>query len=277
MAKAKALTASLLILALQPQSIVGEVLSRNASGILVRNKKPRSSKFQDTFIPTADVIAIYTTEETTVWFRSTAATELDTVTGTVPELNEFGFLQVETEAGTVEVSPASASVSSVDSDADAAPAAAPAKSKKAAAEPEEEAPAAKKGAGKKAAAEPEPEPEPAEDEFEPEVGGFVIIDYTDEDGDAAKMKNVEVIKLTTKSITVQDKAEEDHVFKLADVTVTEGVAPKAKAGAKKAEAEEEAPAPKKGAGKKAADAEEEAPPAKKGAAGKKAADADGDW
>ncbi len=245
MAKKQAALVAVLVLASQALTIEGEVMARTAAGITVRNKKPKSPKMRDTFIPAADVIAIYTGEDSvTVAYRATA--EYDTAIGTGGEINDFGLIEIATDDGTVEVNPTAASVGSVEVEGDADEK--PAKGKKPAAKDEEadEKPAK----GKKAAAKEEPEPE-----YEPEVGDRVAITNADEE-----VVKGTITAMTAKTVTIEDKAEDEHKFKWDDISIEliKAAAPAKKAAAK--DEEEEAPAAK--------------PKGKPGAAAKKGDDTD---
>jgi hypothetical protein len=293
MAKKPAVTQTIAITRTDIHSLTGTIIARTLAGLTIRNKKPRSSKFQDSFVAAKDVVSIYHGEDadaTTVAFHG--ADVYDTVTGSDAEQNEFGLVQMTVEGGTVEINPVHMGTTAIDAEGDAEAAPAKKGGKKPAAEEDDE-PAPKKG-GKKPAAEEDDEPAPKkkakaepveeDDAYEPEVGDRVKITFTDTDDEEQTVIG-DVTKISAKSISIKDKAGEVEAYPRADVTVEPG--PKKKKAAaveeddepapkkkKPAVEEDDEPAPKKKA-KPAADEDDEPAPKKKGAA--KAKDDDGEW
>ena len=231
--KPAAVSLSVAIVAAQVLSVSGELVTRTSAGVVVRNKKPRSSKFQDTLIPAADLIALYTTEDgVTASYRANA--EYDLAIGTGGEINDYGLIELETENGTVEINPAFAGVASADSEAG---------------EEAEEKPAKGKTAAKG-------KDEEAEDEdYTPEVDDRIVVT----DGEGEEFIGV-VTKINAKSVTIQADDEETHTFKLADVELAAAPAKKAAkkpaAKGKDEEAEEKPGKGKAGKGKGSDDGEE---------------------
>jgi hypothetical protein len=276
MAKKPAVTQTIAITRTDIHSLTGTIIARTLAGLTIRNKKPRSSKFQDSFVAAKDVVSIYHGEDadaTTVAFHG--ADVYDTVTGSDAEQNEFGLVQMTVEGGTVEINPVHMGTTAIDAEGDAEAAPAKKGGKKPAAEEDDE-PAPKK----KAKAEPVEE----DDAYEPEVGDRVKITFTDTDDEEQTVIG-DVTKISAKSISIKDKAGEVEAYPRADVTVEPG--PKKKKAAaveeddepapkkkKPAVEEDDEPAPKKKA-KPAADEDDEPAPKKKGAA--KAKDDDGEW
>ena len=248
MAKKQVTPSTLTIATAGVEEFSGEILEQTGAGVKVRVKKPRSSKFQDRFVPANRLVAVYGSvgEEGTV-VEMQHQTEYDSVTGAHDGINEFGMHQLTTDEGqVVQIGQAYANSGAQDTDEEGGG------GKKA-------APAKKAAAKGKAKAEPEEEEE--EEEFEPEEGSYVKI--TDEEENVVKGT---VTAITAKTITIEDKDEEEHKFKRADVTIEEAKAPAKAKGKAKAEPEEE-------------EEEEEEDDKKskgKGKGGKKA-DADDDW
>ena len=254
MAKKSASPVTMTVAAAGLEELTGTITDQSAAGVTIRAKKPRSSKFEDHFIPSNRLALVSTDSEgesTVVHMQHQS--EYDEYTGVHEGINEYGLHQLQQEDGTVvQISPAYANVGTQEAEGEdegggkkKAPAA-----KKAAAK---EAPA--KGKAKKA--DDDGEGEGNGDEYEPEEGDFVKI--TDEDDEVVKGT---VTAITAKTITIEDGDEETHKFKLADVTVEAAKAPAKKGKAKPAATDE--------------DEDEDEPKAKAKAKGKKAG-ADDDW
>ena len=134
------------------EELTGEIISKDKHGVLVRAKKPRSSKYADVFVPMNRLGAIYSSEEeeeATVVFYS-HQTQYDEVSGTHNGINALGLHEIETEDGTVEISPAFVNVGRQDAEEEEeAPKKKAAAKKKVEEEEEEEEEAPKKKGGKK--------------------------------------------------------------------------------------------------------------------------------